>query len=633
MRRYAPGIFPMTIAALLTLATAIYAAIPPVENLLPADTLFLLAVPNCAALRTASHQSPQWLFWNDPAMKPFHDKFVVKWNSEFVEPLERDLGVKLSDFTDLPQDQLALAITQNGWDGTNDVELGVLLLLDTKDKSDLLTTNLTRLRNKWTETGKSLQTKTLHGIPFSVVALSSNDIPETLTHFFPKRRPGQEPGVENKSSPPGELFVGQFKSLLIVGNSQETIDTVSARLTGGANPSLDNNPLFAADRLSQFHGRHLCYGWFNARSSFDVLAHLPNPGAYNLMSRVPWNKILGASGLAGLKTVSFTYDQSREGMQASFFISVPDTSREGIIKMTTPVPKDANPPVFVPAGAVKFWRWRVDGQKSWAALEKMFADISPLALNSLNSFLDIANSNVQRSDPGFDVHKNLIGNLGDDWMSYQKKASGTTPADLNNTPSIFIFAASNPDQTALAIKNIMALASSQENSPQTRDFLGRKIYTIPLPSQRTLPTNATASRSLYCTASGGYIAIAADVSMIEDYLRSAESHTKPLRETTGLSDAVWHIGGAGKGLLGYQNQRELMRIFFTNLKNNSETTPAEAGFISEVWGKGSRDWLDFSLLPEYDKVSKYFYFTVYTGSTTTDGLAFNFFAPCPPQLN
>jgi hypothetical protein len=511
------------------------------------------------------------------------------------------------------------------------------LLLDTKDKSDLLTTNLTRLRNKWTEAGKSLRTETLHGIPFSIVPLSSNEVPDALTHFFPKRQPDREPGGENKPSPPGELFVGQFESLLIVGNSQKAIDTVSARLTGGSNPSLGDTPLFAADRLSQFHGRSLCYGWFNAGNFFDALAHLPtpelNPDVPSLMSRVPWNKIVGASGLAGLKTVSFTCDQSREGVQVNFFISVPDTSREGITKMIASVPKDANPPAFVPADAVKFWRWRMDGQKSWTALEKMFGNISPRALNSLNSLLDIANSNVQREDPGFDVRKNLIGNLGDDWMSYQKKASGTSQADLNNAPSIFIFAASNPDQTALAIKNIMALASSQENLPPTRDFLGRKIYTIPLPSRHALTTNAMASHSLYCTVSGGYIAITADVSMIEDYLRSAGSHTKPLRETTSLADAVWRVGGAGQGLLGYENQRELMRSFFNNLKNNPDTTSAEAGPLSEVWGKGSHDWLDFSLLPEYNKVSKYFYFTVYAGSTTTDGLAFKFFAPRPPQMN
>jgi hypothetical protein len=70
------------------------------------------------------------------------------------------------------------------------------------------------------------------------------------------------------------------------------------------------------------------------------------------------------------------------------------------------------------------------------------------------------------------------------------------------------------------------------------------------------------------------------------------------------------------------------------LKNNPDTTSStEAGPLSDVWGKGSRDWLDFSLLPEYDKVSKYFYFTVYAGSATTDGLTFNFFAPRPPQMN
>src|SRR5215472_14563320 len=65
------GIF-ATAVALLTLATPLRAAIPPVENVLPADTLFLLDTPDSAALRAASHQSPQWLFWNDPAMKPFH---------------------------------------------------------------------------------------------------------------------------------------------------------------------------------------------------------------------------------------------------------------------------------------------------------------------------------------------------------------------------------------------------------------------------------------------------------------------------------------------------------------------------------------------------------------------------------
>ena len=84
----------------------------------------------------------------------------------------------------------------------------------------------------------------------------------------------------------------------------------------------------------------------------------------------------------------------------------------------------------------------------------------------------------------------------------------------------------------------------------------------------------SAPRSLYCAASGGYVALTTDVSMLEAYLRSADSKVKPLRETAGLADAAQHVGGAGNGLFTYQNQREVMRETFTALKNSSKDNPA-----------------------------------------------------------
>src|SRR5471030_340462 len=133
---------PIFLAAIVvsqTFGNSIRAAIPPAENLLPSDTLFLLTAPDCAAFRAAVRQSPQWMMWNDPAMKPFHDNFISKWQESFVAPLERDLGMKLSDFADLPQGQFTFAVTQNGWSGGGDDKTpGILLLLDARDKSDLL---------------------------------------------------------------------------------------------------------------------------------------------------------------------------------------------------------------------------------------------------------------------------------------------------------------------------------------------------------------------------------------------------------------------------------------------------------------------------------------------------------------
>ena len=97
-------------------------------------------------------------------MKPFHDKFMARWNDNLVAPLEQDLGFKLADFTDLPQGQLTFAVTQNGWTGGDDPAPGVLLLLDTRDKSDLLKTNLAALRKKWTDAGKPMRNETMRGI-------------------------------------------------------------------------------------------------------------------------------------------------------------------------------------------------------------------------------------------------------------------------------------------------------------------------------------------------------------------------------------------------------------------------------------------------------------------------------------
>ena len=48
--------------------------------------------------------------------------------------------------------------------------------------------------------------------------------------------------------------------------------------------------------------------------------------------------------------------------------------------------------------------------------------------------------------------------------------------------------------------------------------------------------------------------------------------------------------------------------------------------------KTFKDWLDYSLLPDYDKVAKYFHYTVHAGSANVDGISFKFFSPTPPGL-
>ena len=580
------------------------------------------------------NHSPQWMLWNDPAMKPFHDKFMAKLNEEFVGPLERDLGVKFADFADLPQGQFTFAFTQNGWDAIGEEKPGIILLLDAKDKGNLLKTNLAALQKKWTDAGKPIRTETLRDIKFSVVPLSSNDVPAALAAILPRRQPVSEAGKEPaKPASAGEIVIGQFESLLIVGNSIKAVEPVAAHLTGSGIPALGDDAVFANDKTRQFRNSPLYYGWFNARALFAVLNGIPepeaNPAAPTVMPQVPWDKVLAASGATGLKSASFAARESHDGSQVDINLSVPEADRAGIFKMIATAAKDASAPAFVPADAVKFWRWRQDGQKDWATLEAMLGKISPMAVGSLNAAIAMANASAQLKDPTFDLRKNLIGNLGDDVINYQKSPAGSSAADLNDAPSLVLFAATNPDQTLLTINTVASVMYGQSAATEPREFLGKKIYSITLPAQRSAGGAAAASHSLYCTTSGGYIALSTDSGILENFLRNTASPGKPLSAVAGLTEAAQHIGGTGGGLFGYQNQREVMRSAFALFK--SQGAAAGPGSMAAL-PPTMRDWMDFSLLPDYDQVAKYFFFSVFNGTTTSEGIYFKAFGPRPPGL-
>jgi hypothetical protein len=631
----------------LSLLCAATAAIPSPERLLPEDTLVMITAPDFAKLNTALKQQPQSQLWNDPAMKPFKDKFIAKWDEDLVKPIERELGVKFADYTSLPQGQVTFAITQNGWKGQDDQEPGLLLLVDTRDKSDQLKKNLADLKKKWVDSGKSLKSEKIRGLDFVVVSLSSNDVPKALRKLIPKSSEVQELGDEKqakKAAAKDEFIIGQADSLLVVGSSVPAVETIIARLKGGSAPNLADFGPYQANHLALFRDASL-YGWVNVKRFMDILVPIwsekkENPDAPNPFDIAP-DKILNALGLTALRTVAFSMQQSGEGSLFQVFCSVPEASRQGLFKILAGEPKEASPPPFVPADVATFQRWRMDGRKAWATLEKALSDISPQAISTLNFLLDSANTYGKEKDPGFDLRKNLIGNLGDDIISYQKPLRSTTTADQALPQSLYLLGSPNPEQVVGALKGILVFLSQQSgSSPQEREFLGRKIISVPLAIPGRPAPASGKTPTLSYAATSGYVALSTDATLIEEYLRSGDSQAKALRDLPGLTEAVQRVAAPGSSLFGYQNDAENMRAAFDMLRKLS-ASPSEGGSSGSLLPmavglgggeKALKEWLDFSLLPPYDKISKYFGFSVYAGGATVDGLGLKMFAPVPAGL-
>ncbi len=616
-----------------------FAAVPLAEKLLPPDTLFTVSAPDWTKLREIYKKSPQSQFWDDPAMKPFREKFQTKWTEEFVKPLERELGVNLEDYGALLQGQLTLAVTQEGWQGKDkdDGEPAFLLLLDTRDKADVLKKNLAELRKKWNEAGKPIKTEKIRDIEFSVVPLTTNDVPKTLREFFPQRQPVEELGKEGSKPATGELVIGQHDSLLILGSTVKAVEKVVTRVTGATAPTLADQAEFEASRAALFREAPI-YGWINAKAFLDVLVRtLASKESSQAPSPLPIpsaGKLIAAAGLNGVKTIAFSYRDAGDGRLLETFVATPEAGRAGLTKLLTLAPKDSSAPAFVPGDVVKFQRTRLDGQKAIATIEKMLGDISAEMLNTWNFLLSNANDAMRVNDSTYDIRKNLFANLGDDFIAYEKLPQGDSAAAKATPPSLILIGSPNPEQFAAALKGLLVFLPEGGN-PKTREFLGRKIYSIKLTS---LPGAGAGGRNLSYAASAGYVAFSADDAILEEFLRSSEGQSKPLRDVPGLADAMARVGGQSTGWFTYENESETMRLLFDTLRASAGDTnkPAPSVLGSAIPfaspEKQFRDWLDFSLLPEYGKVSKYFGFGVSAGSASVDGLTFRFFSPTPAPL-
>lgn len=569
-------------------------------------------------------------------MKPFKDHFIAKLNEELVQPLERELGIKMENYTSLPQGQLTFAITQNGWKNTESASPAFLLLLDTKDKSSQLKTNLAEIKRKWLDSGKSIKTEKIRDVEFSILPLSDDDVPQSLKKLFSAKDEGDSAEGTNTASG-SELIFGQYESLLIVGNSTKAVEKVVVRLTGGAMPSLGDLAAYESSRVSMFRDAPF-FGWANMKSFIDLMVKKPSTkesdGANPMASMFNIERIVTATGLSGLKTLAFNVATSSDGASAQFALGVPESSRQGLFKLFSASGKEASPPPFVPADAVKFQRTRVDGQKAWTTIQSMLNEISPEIVTSLDFILNTANEAARQKDPSFDLKKNLFGNLGDDFISFEKASQGTTAADLKSGPSLLLIGSPQPEQFASALKAILVLMNQQGGAPKERDFLGRKIYSLPAPA---LPMgNAPASgTSLSYAATASYVALTTDTAMLEEFLRSADTESKSLRDKTGLTEAAAKVGGTSTGWFVYENQAETTRAMFEALRKGASdegTAPLAPGFPAFTPENSFKDWMDGSLLPPFEKIAKYFSFSVYSGSANPDSLTFKMFSPVSPEL-
>jgi hypothetical protein len=600
-------------------------ATPTAAKLLPPDTVALFSVPNWELAATRFTESPQGQLWRDPATKPLRDKLLGQVQQEFAAPLQRGLGVNISDFSGLLRGEVTLALTADQWGKKPGGRPGVLLIADTGNKQEELKSRIGELRRKWEESGRKITSKTIRDLELTTIFISS------------------ETGTANESSSQSrqtEITIGQSGSLLLISNSTREIENVISRLSGVAGPTLAEQQLYEASN-SRLFADSLAFAWVNFSPVYQNLitqagAAGQNTGA-GLLAFSP-EKLLAATGLADLRTIAARFTTDAEGTHGEVFLNVPASTRHGLLRILTTQNKDAAPPPFISTDTIKFSRYRIDGSQAWGTIENMVARISPQISSLLNLLLQSAG---KEKDPDFDLSKALFGNMGDDFISWRRKPRPAKPGQAQSPSKLLLAASPNTEQFMKGLHAATAILPLIADEPAVtqREFLGKRIYSVVVPSAPDLD-NASASGppqiSFGFTAAGGYAALSGDTWILEEYIRNSGASAKPLRDLPGLKDAAQKVGGMNTGFFGYDNHAESVRSWIESAKNQSGSLDRlralsprpELGGVAEA----ADDWFDPALLPAFDQVSKYFNFMVYSLSSTEEGLSWRMYIPNPPAF-
>jgi hypothetical protein len=589
--------------------------------LLPESTLAVLTLPNVPEAKEAFFNDPFVKLFSDPAMKPYAGKLQAAFQENLLGGLEKGMGIKLSEYADLMNGQLTLALFASLSDAGRP-SIDVMLALDSGDKGEELKAKMTDVRQRLTDAGAPLK-------------------PVTIRNFsFFQLKPGPEAGSP-PAGMPSEIYLGQVDSVLLACSSSSILERSIAGATGNGGSTLASEPNFSRIYSGRFKDS-FGYGWINFGEIYKMIVPqvqaMDRQFAGNANPLVPKpSAVLNALGLDGLKGLGFNLKQSPGGQMVEFAAAVPKNSRRGIFKLLALEEKDSQPLPRVPDDVLSFQRVRLNLGDMWRELEGLVGEISPPATGLLELFLGGLGKD---RDPGFDFKESFFGNLGDDIVTIGLPPKSTELQDLATAPTITLLGSPNPDQLAEALVVATGLIPSGGNMLTERQFQGRKIYSLKIPGL-AIPGaagpggNASQEAGLHLAPIDDYLVITLDEEVLEGYLRGPSSSSRPLRSAAGLRQSAEALSEGKLTSFRYDNANELLKNLWELGRKNPEMLQSGFGMAGAALGPqmgGLEELIDFSQLPPFDQVAKYFHYSVAGSSSDANYLNYRWFRPTPPKL-
>lgn len=603
---------------------------PPAETWLPAETTAFLSVPDMARARALTALQGPGLLWKDPAMAPLRARFEENLRARLWDPLQAASGLAPGDILALAEGQFTLAaIRSPGKPATHQA----ILLLDAGAQAADLDALLSRTLQPSTP---ALPVRPWHlgGSPAWSIVLEGRRLEAILEAAFPSPAPAPPSAP---APAPVVLHLARSRTLLLATTaSTNVLAEALARLTpssGTNSPPLPNRyPALA--RESRHWSNTLAQAWIAAAPALEALTESTlTQGTDSLLGPIRTDRLLAALGLKEVQAVSAALRADPSGWSTELRLVIPEGARRGLFGIVAPIAADASPPAWVGSDALSFRRLRIPGPAAWAALERTLLKIDPAVLGVLQLFTQYAG---RTEDADFSFDRDLVGRLGDDWMAVSYPADNPDALDQ----AMLVHGSTN----AAPLSHAFGLVASPTylatfTPPGTpaparseRTVSGFPVLTIGLPK---LPWQDSLPQEVHLAARDRWVALAGSMDVMKTLLAPIPTRT-PLASVPAFQDALHRVGGGGHGWLAYRLERETARYFLERVRTRPATLQSAlewAAFsdFSTRLAAGLVSWVDPGLIPGFDRIARYFDFSVEGGRVDPEALTLTTFRPAPAR--
>lgn len=582
---------------------------PRAAKLVPPETIVLVDVDNFSQIRAQFEKTAFYRLYKDPAMKPFIDDIKAKWKQQ-KQNTENEVAQILLDANALPEGRVAFALVLDK-QAKDTNEPPAVFISQWGRNLDKVKEAVGKLVEKAVEKGARRESEEYRGVTITSMSLKSS---KTLRFCF-------------------------VDDVLIAAMSPDILKFVVAQAKGAGSPTLaDDGDYNATFRALGEAGQGQVGFYVNIKqaikttlaedASGQAKAWIDNLGLMNVTSFGGFIDVAGGPG----------------GTTFGKALLKIDGQKQGVCKMLEVESAPVRMPQFVPSSSSSVSVFNLNIKNAYAELGNILGKFSPQMAAML--YMPLLPPGPQ-GEPPLQLKTDIVDHLGSQIILAQSIHKPDAAVPVTMQP----FAAQQT-LVAIAIGNRSALEKSLStlhskmiapgNPDSQRQLLGHTIYTVDVSGflpfmgggqRRPMQAPAPAMPGVPKTPPVAFTIT--DTHLILGGEAGVEQAIRALGggQAESIDAAKWFRRARASvpsvvGLAGFQNVAASGEFIWSMMREAQKKDQGGMGpgslIPNMMFSQGGKEMFDFSLLPEFDAVRKYFGLSTSYGISRPDGFFFEF---------